>query len=206
LITSFYSLPKMRSSAERIGAEAANSGVRPAIGDDRVVAAVAPDQVLAAAGRDRIGAVGGILAAHDGVVSTKPLSIAFYLSDETRLPLVLFILPGAIGAVFVGPSIAVLHARVRASLRPVASAVFGLLVNFIGLGAAPGRRHEPVRVCRLRRRPVALRAGGDAGRRPVGRPAFLARRTAPARHGGAMTACVTSTEGVLFVSSTRGAA
>jgi hypothetical protein len=94
LITSFYSLPKMRSSAERIGAEAANSGVRPAIGDDRVVAAVAPDQVLAAAGRDRIGAVGGILAAHDGVVATKPLSIAFYLSDETRLPLVLFIPSG----------------------------------------------------------------------------------------------------------------
>jgi predicted MFS family arabinose efflux permease len=70
-------------------------------------------------------------------IATKPLSVAFYLGDDTGLALVLFILPGALGAVFVGPSIAVLHELVRPALRPVASAMFGLLVNFIGLGLGP---------------------------------------------------------------------
>jgi predicted MFS family arabinose efflux permease len=70
-------------------------------------------------------------------IATKPLSIAFYLTDDTALALTLFLLPGAIGAMFVGPSIGTLHERMSASLRPVVSAVFGLIVNFVGLGLGP---------------------------------------------------------------------
>ena len=70
-------------------------------------------------------------------VAAKPFIIAFYLADETRLALALFVLPALVGTIFIGPPIAVLHERERASLRPVASALVGLMVNFIGLGLGP---------------------------------------------------------------------
>lgn len=49
----------------------------------------------------------------------------------------LYVIPGAAGAVFMGPSLAVLHNRVAGELRPIASAVFLLVINFIGLGLGP---------------------------------------------------------------------
>jgi predicted MFS family arabinose efflux permease len=70
-------------------------------------------------------------------IGSKPFSIAFYLLDHTAAALAVFIVPAAIGAVFMGPSIAVLHDRVPAARRPIASAIFLLLVNFIGLGLGP---------------------------------------------------------------------
>jgi hypothetical protein len=51
--------------------------------------------------------------------------------------LVVFILPAALGAVFMGPSIAVLHDRAPVARRPIVSAIFLLFVNFIGLGLGP---------------------------------------------------------------------
>ncbi len=67
----------------------------------------------------------------------KPLSIAFFTNDRTWLALSLFVFPGAIGATFLGPSIAVLHNRVAGELRPLASALFLLMVTLIGLGLGP---------------------------------------------------------------------
>ena len=70
-------------------------------------------------------------------VAAKPLAIGFYLVDSTPLALVLFALPGIAGAIYFGPSIAVLHDRIPPVLRPLASALFLFLVNFLGLGAGP---------------------------------------------------------------------
>jgi MFS family permease len=68
---------------------------------------------------------------------SKPLSIGFLTVDTTWLALALFILPGMFGTMFLGPSVAVLHNRVAPELRPVASAMFLMLVNLIGLGLGP---------------------------------------------------------------------
>ncbi len=67
----------------------------------------------------------------------KPFMFGFLLVDTTILALAIFLVPGIIGAVYIGPSLAVLHNRVPADLRPVASAVFLLIVNFLGLGLGP---------------------------------------------------------------------
>jgi predicted MFS family arabinose efflux permease len=70
-------------------------------------------------------------------LATKPFSIAFYVLDDTVLALVLFALPAMLAIVYIGPTIAVLHERVPASLRPIASAVYVLLINLVGLGLGP---------------------------------------------------------------------
>jgi MFS family permease len=66
-----------------------------------------------------------------------PLAIAFYLANGTALALLLFVVPALVGVVYLGPSVAVLHDRVPAALRPIASAMFILLVTLVGLGAGP---------------------------------------------------------------------
>lgn len=70
-------------------------------------------------------------------IGSKPFSIAFYLLHDTSSALAVFVVPAAIGAIFMGPSIAALHDRVPAALRPIVSAIYLLLVNFIGLGVGP---------------------------------------------------------------------
>jgi len=70
-------------------------------------------------------------------VATKPFAMGFYLVDSLALALALFVLPGMTGAMFQGPSIATLHERVPAKLRPIASALLLVMINFIGLGLGP---------------------------------------------------------------------
>lgn len=70
-------------------------------------------------------------------IGSKPFSVGFYLLDNTIAALGVFIVPAALGAIFMGPSIAVLHDRVPAARRPIVSAIFLLLVNFVGLGLGP---------------------------------------------------------------------
>jgi MFS family permease len=71
------------------------------------------------------------------LVAATLLAVAFFVVDDTVLALALFIFPAVIGVAYLGPSVAVLHDRVPASLRPIASAVFILLVTLVGLGAGP---------------------------------------------------------------------
>jgi predicted MFS family arabinose efflux permease len=71
------------------------------------------------------------------LLASKPFNFAFLLAGPTVLALALYVLPGVAGAVFIGPSLAMLHNRVASELRPIASAVFLLVVNFIGLGVGP---------------------------------------------------------------------
>ncbi len=70
-------------------------------------------------------------------VGSKPFSMAFYLLEGTAAALLVFVIPAAIGAIFMGPSIAALHDRVPVARRPIVSAIFLLFVNFIGLGLGP---------------------------------------------------------------------
>lgn len=71
------------------------------------------------------------------MIIAKPFYISFLLMETTVIALLLFIPPAVLGAIYVGPSVAVLHDRVEARLRPIASAIFLLVLNFIGLGVGP---------------------------------------------------------------------
>jgi len=71
------------------------------------------------------------------LLATKPFAFGFLLVDNTALALALFVLPATLGAAYVGTSIAVLHNRVPAELRPMASALFLLVINFVGYGFGP---------------------------------------------------------------------
>jgi MFS family permease len=70
-------------------------------------------------------------------VAARPFAMAFYWVADTRLALVLFVLPAAVGAIHIGPSVAELHERVEARLRPLASAVFMMILTLVGLGLGP---------------------------------------------------------------------
>jgi MFS family permease len=70
-------------------------------------------------------------------VIARPFAMAFYWVDDTTFALALFVLPAAVGAIHIGPSVAVLHERVDAPLRPLASAVFLMVLTLVGMGAGP---------------------------------------------------------------------
>jgi hypothetical protein len=63
--------------------------------------------------------------------------MAFYAVGDTRLALSLFVFPAAVGAIHIGPSVAVLHERIEAHLRPIASALFLMILTLVGLGLGP---------------------------------------------------------------------
>jgi predicted MFS family arabinose efflux permease len=70
-------------------------------------------------------------------VVARPFAMAFYWVDDTALALALFVLPGAVGAIHIGPSVAILHERVQARQRPLASALFLMILTLVGLGLGP---------------------------------------------------------------------
>lgn len=72
-----------------------------------------------------------------GYLATKPLSAGFYLADGFVLAMVLFALPAMTAGLFQGPAVATIHERVPSHLRPVASAIFLVLINLIGFGLGP---------------------------------------------------------------------
>jgi hypothetical protein len=82
------------------------------------------------------------------------------------------IVPRLVLARTFGPSTAELHERVRASLRPVASALVGLIINFIGFGLSPllvglwGALHSWLAGCQLGRSARREWASSVAATRP----------------------------------------
>ena len=70
-------------------------------------------------------------------VVARPFAMAFYWVDDTTLALSLFVLPAAVGAIHIGPSVAVLHERIEPHLRPLASALFLMILTLVGLGLGP---------------------------------------------------------------------
>jgi hypothetical protein len=71
------------------------------------------------------------------ILTTKPLSLVFYLAGDTTLALCAFVLPAIAGTIHAGPALAVLHNRVPPTLRPTASALFLIFLNLVGLGLGP---------------------------------------------------------------------
>ncbi len=70
-------------------------------------------------------------------VVARPFAMGFYWVDDTTLALALFVLPAAVGAIHIGPSVAVLHERIDPPLRPLASALFLMILTLVGLGIGP---------------------------------------------------------------------
>ena len=70
-------------------------------------------------------------------VVARPFAMGFYWTNDTMLALALFVLPAAVGAIHIGPAVAVLHERIDARLRPLASALFLMILTLVGLGLGP---------------------------------------------------------------------
>lgn len=71
------------------------------------------------------------------IIVLKPLSVAFYLIDNTAMALALFVLPAAGGGIFIGPTLSHVYSRIQPVDRPVMTAVFMFFINLIGLGLGP---------------------------------------------------------------------
>ena len=71
------------------------------------------------------------------ILIAKPIAIAFYLTEATPLALTLFVLPAAVGGVFIAPSFAHVYSVVRPEERPMATALMMLIINLVGLGLGP---------------------------------------------------------------------
>ncbi|CAI8375250.1 MAG: putative galactarate transporter [Rhodobiaceae bacterium UBA7378] len=66
-----------------------------------------------------------------------PFSVASYLSVDTTAAILLMILPVCVGAVYFGPTLAMLHTLVKPEMRSLSSAILLFINNIIGLGLGP---------------------------------------------------------------------
>ena len=70
-------------------------------------------------------------------VAFTPLSLAGYLAPDTQTALLLLILPFCVGALYFGPTLAMLHTLVKPEMRSLASAIMLFINNIFGLGLGP---------------------------------------------------------------------
>ena len=66
-----------------------------------------------------------------------PMVAFTFLADSGVKALLFHALPAAIGSIFVGPVVAVTHGMVSNKMRALASAIYYLILNLIGLGLGP---------------------------------------------------------------------
>ncbi len=66
-----------------------------------------------------------------------PFSLLFYLWPEGRSALMISIVPGLLGGIYLGPTFAMTQAIVPPRMRAVAAAVLLFIMNMIGLGLGP---------------------------------------------------------------------
>ena len=66
-----------------------------------------------------------------------PFAPVFYLAPGTTIALLAAIIPVAMGAVFVGPSVTMVQALVPLRMRATAAAILLFILNIIGLGLGP---------------------------------------------------------------------
>lgn len=71
------------------------------------------------------------------VIIAIPCAAAGLFVDNTFLSLTCLGLCGALQSIYLGPSIAVAHSLVPASMRALTSAIFFLAINLVGLGFGP---------------------------------------------------------------------
>jgi predicted MFS family arabinose efflux permease len=70
-------------------------------------------------------------------MGVAPLSIVGYLTTDTLLALVWLTMPLFVGALYFGPTLAMLHTLVKPEMRSLASAIMLCINNIIGLGVGP---------------------------------------------------------------------
>jgi predicted MFS family arabinose efflux permease len=66
-----------------------------------------------------------------------PFAFGVYLAPSASWALLAFVVPAAVGALFLGPSLAMVQGLVPLRMRTVASAVLLFVINIIGLGLGP---------------------------------------------------------------------
>jgi len=71
-----------------------------------------------------------------GIISL-PFGIYVYLAEGATTAMLCAIIPGVLGSVYLGPSMAAMHGLVGSRMRALATAIVSLISNLIGLGAGP---------------------------------------------------------------------
>lgn len=71
------------------------------------------------------------------IAGAMPFSFGVFLTADRITALVLFIVPAMVGALYLGPSLALVQALVPLRSRTVASAILLFVLNIIGLGFGP---------------------------------------------------------------------
>lgn len=66
-----------------------------------------------------------------------PLAVATFLADSGSVALMYYALPVALGSLFIGPAVAITHGMVPNRMRAMASAIYFLVLNLIGMGLGP---------------------------------------------------------------------
>ncbi len=66
-----------------------------------------------------------------------PFSVGAYLATDTTWAIVLLAFPVSVGALYFGPTLAMLHTLVKPEMRLLASAILLFINNIIGLGFGP---------------------------------------------------------------------
>jgi predicted MFS family arabinose efflux permease len=70
-------------------------------------------------------------------IAATPFSVAGYVTSDTQIALLLLILPFCIGALYFGPTLAMLHTLVKPEMRSLSSAILLFINNIFGLGLGP---------------------------------------------------------------------
>ncbi len=66
-----------------------------------------------------------------------PFSVGAYLATDATLAIILLAFPVSVGALYFGPTLAMLHTLVKPEMRSLASAILLFINNIIGLGLGP---------------------------------------------------------------------
>jgi MFS family permease len=66
-----------------------------------------------------------------------PFMVGFLLIEQAIPAILLYFIPLALGAVYLGPAIAMTHALVTVRMRALASSVLLFVLNLIGMGLGP---------------------------------------------------------------------
>jgi len=66
-----------------------------------------------------------------------PFTFGVYLAPDPFWALTFFLVPAAVGSIYLGPSLAMVQGLVGLRMRTVSSAVLLFIINIIGLGLGP---------------------------------------------------------------------
>ena len=70
-------------------------------------------------------------------IAAVPFSLAVYLLNNYSLALMIYVVPVFLGAMYLGPTLAMTHGIVSLRMRALASSILFFVLNLIGLGLGP---------------------------------------------------------------------